>query len=358
MWSGGMSEATTTQAVTASPASISPTPPTASAEPAESPSPAAAVRAANGRPARPPGYGDVLAVDIGGTKLAAGIVDPAGRVLRTASRPTPGGGPEVVWAALRQAIAELAPADVVAVGIGAAGPIDVVAGTVSPVTIPAWSGFPLRARLAELVPERPTVLACDAVVATMAEYVHGVGRGARGLLGLVVSTGVGGGLVLDGRVHAGPTGNAGHLGHMVIDFAGAPCACGSRGCVETIASGPAMVRWALERGWVSDLPNAAALAAAAKAGHPIAVAAFERGARALAAGITSAVALCEVDRVVVGGGVAKSWGVLAPPLRKALRSYAGMGFVQRAEVVQARLGGAAGLIGAAALARVSPALDT
>jgi glucokinase len=337
---------TTTQAVTAH----------ATAQ--EATAQAAVTSAANGRSGRVPESGDVLAVDVGGTKLTAGIVDPAGTVVRSASRPSPGHdtGAEAVWAALRVVIAELAPDDVAAVGIGAAGPIDAAAGTVSPVNIPAWRGFPLRERLAELMPGRPAVLAGDAVVATLAEYVHGAGRGARGLLGLVVSTGVGAGLVLDGRVHAGPTGNAGHLGHMIIDFVGAPCACGSRGCVETIASGPAMVRWALEQGWACDAPNLAALAAAAKAGHPVAVAAFERGARALAAGISSAVALCEVDRVVVGGGVARSWGVLAPSLRKALRAYAGLGFIQRAEVVQARLGGTAGLIGAAALARDHAAL--
>jgi glucokinase len=118
-----------------------------------------------------------------------------------------------------------------------------------------------------------------------------------------------------------------------------------------------MVRWALDNGWSCDVPDGSSLALAAREGHPAAVAAFQRGARALAAAIASTVALCEVDRVVIGGGVAKSWGVLAPPLRKALRSYAGMGFVQRAEVVPARLGATAGLIGAAALARQFATLE-
>lgn len=297
--------------------------------------------------------GAVLAVDIGGAKLTAGLVDPRGQVLRSAVRQTPAGAdPEAAWAALCGAIADLTPHDdVVAVGIGAAGPIDAAAGTVSPVNIAAWRRFPVRDRLGEVLPGRPAVLGGDAVAVAMAEYHHGAGRGAHGLLGMVVSSGVAGGLVLDGRPYSGPTGNAGHIGHVIVDMDGAPCACGSRGCVETVASAPALVRWARERGWASDVPDGMALAAAAKEGHPVAVAAFERGARALAAGIISAVALCEVDRVVVGGGVARSWGVLAPPLRKALRAYGGMGFVQRAEVVPARLGTRAGLVGAAALAR-------
>jgi glucokinase len=166
---------------------------------------------------------------------------------------------------------------------------------------------------------------------------------------MVVSTGVGGGLVLGGRVYTGGTGNAGHIGHTVVDIDGDPCPCGSRGCVETITSGPAMVRWALANGWDGSPANAETLAASAREAHPVALAAFERAARALAAGIASAAALCDLDRVVIGGGVARAWDVLWPPLEAAMGTYAGLAFVRRVEIVPSELDGDAALLGVAAL---------
>ena len=139
------------------------------------------------------------------------------------------------------------------------------------------------------------------------------------MLGMVVSTGVGGGLVLDGAPYDGRTGNAGHVGHVVVEPDGAPCTCGGRGCVETIASGPHMAQWAREHGW--DAPaeaDAKELADAANAGDPVAVRAFRRGAAAVAAMIASVGAVCDLDLVVVGGGVAKSGALLFDPLREAL----------------------------------------
>jgi glucokinase len=300
---------------------------------------------------------DVLAIDVGGTKLAVALVGPEGEVRGSAMRPTPQGGDSgTVWAALEAALADLGGAgDVATAGIGSAGPVDAAAGTVSPVNIPAWRDFPIVARLSELLPGSRVVLCGDAVAVAAGEYLYGAGRGARSLLGMVVSTGVGGGLVLNGRVYAGATGNAGHIGHTVVDLNGEPCRCGSRGCVETIASGTAMVRWALDQGWVCDAPSGAALSADARAGSAVAIATYERAGAALAAGISSAAALCELDRVVIGGGVARSWDLLAPAVAKGLGVYAGLEFVRRAEVVPAALADSAGLVGAAALAR-SPEL--
>jgi glucokinase len=171
------------------------------------------------------------------------------------------------------------------------------------------------------------------------------------MLGMVVSTGVGGGLVLDGVPYSGRTGNAGHVGHMVVERDGRPCACGGRGCVETVASGPWLVRWARENGWAAP-PEAGArdLAAAATAGDPVAQRAFQRGATALAAMIASVGAVCDLDVVVIGGGVAKSGGLLFDPLRAALGEYARLDFLRTLRVVPAELGGEAGLVGAARLA--------
>jgi glucokinase len=291
----------------------------------------------------------VLAVDVGGTKLAAAPVHPDGSMGALVTRPTPAADAEAVWAALAAVVTEaIGESEVSGAGIGSAGPLDAVAGTVSPVNIPAWRGFPLRDRLTALLGGRPVVLVNDAVAGAVGEYHHGAGRGVRAMLGMVVSTGVGGGLILDGRVYAGKTGNAGHIGHTVVDLDGDPCPCGSRGCVETITSGPAMVRWALRNGW-SGAPTGVALAASARAGDPVALAAFDRSARALAAGIASAAALCDLDRVVIGGGVARAWDLLEPPLTTSLGDYAGLAYVRRVRIVRSELDGQAGLLGVAAL---------
>jgi glucokinase len=170
-----------------------------------------------------------------------------------------------------------------------------------------------------------------------------------------VSTGVGGGLVLGGRVMPGPTGNAGHIGHITVDLDGEACPCGGRGCLERIASGPGIVRSAVSFGWVPQGPDAdrsaAAVARSAAAGDASALAAFDRAAQALAAGIATTAALVELDLVVIGGGVAQAGELLFAPLRTWLGRYAGLAFTRRIAVVPARLGVHAGLVGAAACAR-------
>jgi glucokinase len=300
-----------------------------------------------------------LTLDIGGTKIAVGLVDSDGVLVHTAKLPTPKDhGAEQVWDVIEQMITDalkIAEGRVRAVGIGSAGPIDLAAGTVSPVNIPGWRGFPLRDRVVKAVPDVPVQLAGDAVCMALGEHWRGAGRGAYFLLGMVVSTGVGGGLVLDGRPYHGRTGNAGHVGHMVVDFEGQPCPCGGRGCVETFASGPWMTRWALANGWAAP-PGADAkvLGDAAAAGDPVAVRAFHRGATALAAMIASVGAVCDLDLVVIGGGVAASGATLFDPLRQALAGYAGLEFIRGLRVVPAELGGDAGLIGAAALFAAAP----
>ncbi|WP_156688212.1 ROK family protein [Mycobacterium sp. Marseille-P9652] len=300
-----------------------------------------------------------LCLDIGGTKIAAGLADAAGALTYTATRPTPpGAGAEDVWAAVAASVTDAlgaAGGPVAAVGIASAGPIHLDSGTVSPVNIPSWRGFPLRDRVAAMTPGVPVALAGDALCMALGEHWRGAGRGSAFLLGMVVSTGVGGGLILGGVPYSGRTGNAGHVGHVVVDPGGRPCACGGRGCVETVASGPSMVRWARENGWAAP-PGAGAreLAAAAAAGDALAQAAFRRGADAVAAMIASVAAVCDLDLVVIGGGVAKSGPLLFDPLRTALASYAGLDFLAGLRVAPAELGGDAGLVGAARLATIGP----
>ncbi|MEZ3180858.1 ROK family protein [Streptomyces pimonensis] len=300
----------------------------------------------------------VAALDIGGTKIAGALVDRQGRILVRAQRPTPAqGNGETVMRAVEAVLGELAGSPLWhragAVGIGSAGPVDASAGTVSPVNVPGWRGYPLVARVRDAAGGLPVELIGDGVAITAAEHWQGAARGHDNALCMVVSTGVGGGLVLGGRLHPGPTGNAGHIGHISVDLGGDLCPCGSRGCVERIASGPNIARRALDDGWRpgpdGDV-SAAAVASAARAGDPVAVASFERAARALAAGIAATATLVEIDIAVIGGGVGKAGEVLFAPLRKALTEYATLSFVQRLAVAPARMGTDAGLVGAAAAA--------
>ncbi|MEV0824515.1 ROK family protein [Nonomuraea rubra] len=319
----------------------------------------------------------VLAIDIGGTKLAAALVDEAGSILRSATRPTPREEVMTALAALVTEVMDGGPPPQAA-GIGCAGPVDLASGTVSPVNMPSWRGFPLREEVQKLT-TLPTVLAGDAQCFALGEHWLGAGRGCTSLLGIVVSTGIGGGLVIDGVPLLGPTGNAGHVGHMSIDPNGERCECGGRGCVERYSSGPNMARWALEHGWSpgaasnadgsarTELPpqsdhggaaghpeeaqaDARTLARDAAAGDPVAVAAFQRSARALAGMIASTAAAVELTAVVIGGGVSAAGEVLFNPLRDALDDVSGLPFVRAVQVKQSTLGVRASLAGAAQLA--------
>ncbi|MEZ0074250.1 ROK family protein [Planotetraspora sp. GP83] len=305
----------------------------------------------------------VAAIDFGGTKIAAGIVAADGTVLRRAVRPTPADEPaETVMGAVAGALADLMGLpewrSVEAVGIGSAGPVDVHSGTVSPVNVPAWRDFPLLDRVAALAGPLPVRLIGDGVAIAAAEHRYGAARGRPDALCVTVSTGIGGGLVLGGRVHQGPSGNAGHVGHIVVDPTGEPCPCGARGCVETIASGPAITRWALRNGWSPSadgtgtstdvVPTAAGVAASAMRGDPVAVAVFQRAADALAVAVAATAAVTDIRVVVVGGGVAQAGAVLLDPLRQAVRAHATLTFTHGIEILPAALGSDTGLVGAAA----------
>jgi glucokinase len=291
----------------------------------------------------------VLAVDVGGTKIAAGVVDEAGQILHATSRRTPADDP---FAALAEAVEELlAEGQVDAVGVAAPGPLDLTTGQVSPINIPAWQDFPLRERLAALV-DLPVELAGDGLCMALGEHWAGAGRGSDSMLGMVVSTGVGGGLVLGGKPHTGRTGNAAHVGHVVVETEdGLPCTCGGRGCVETVASGPNLVRWARRQGWQApEHADAAHLAAAARAGDEIPQAAFARAGHAVALAIVATAVVCDLDLAVIGGGVAQVGELLFDPIRATLAEHARLSFLESLRVLPGTLGGQAGLIGAAGLA--------
>ncbi|HYO03393.1 MAG TPA: ROK family protein [Mycobacterium sp.] len=293
-----------------------------------------------------------LALDIGGTKIAVGLVDPDGNLIHHAQLPTPHEGAEAIWSVAEGLLADavaVADGDVRGVGVASAGPIDLPGGTISPINITAWQHFPIVDRVATAT-GLPVRLGGDGLCMAMGERWRGAGRDAQFMLGMVVSTGIGGGLVLDGAPYDGRTGNAGHVGHVVVDPDGALCTCGGHGCVETVASGPHLARWARENGWAAT-PEADAkeLADAANEGDPVALRSFRRGATAIATTIASVAAVCDLDLVVIGGGVAKSGALLFDPLREALTRYAGLDFIRGLRVLPAELRGDAGLVGAAAL---------
>lgn len=295
-------------------------------------------------------------MDIGGTKLAAGVVDEAGRVWHAERLPTPSGDAEAVWASLARVIerVRVAAAAVGApvprgVGVGCGGPMRWPDGVVSPLNIGGWRAFPLRERLTELLPGEPVRVHNDAIAFAAGEHWRGAGRGRHNLLGIVVSTGVGGGLVVRDRIVDGTTGNAGHIGHVVVDPAGPSCACGGRGCLEAIASGPATVAWARSNGWRAGQSDGLSLVADARAGHPVALAALARAGEALGVAIASAAALCDLQLIVIGGGLAAAGELLFGPLRKALARHARLSFTAGVPVMAAAGGEHAGLVGAAAL---------
>ena len=301
----------------------------------------------------------VLAIDVGGTKIAAGVVEPGGRLAAWAQTETPRGmEAEQLWRTLDVLCTNLLaeqriddPVGLAGVGCGCGGPLDWPAGRVSPLNIPAWRSFPLRERLLERFGGTTVRLHNDAICMAAGEHWRGAGRGRRNMLGMVVSTGVGGGLVLDGRLINGATGNAGHIGHVVVDPTGPFCTCGGRGCLEAIARGPALAAWAQGEGWRPGQTEVTAkdLADDAAQGHPIGVAAMRRAGGALGIAIASAVQLCDVEVVSIGGGLAQAGPLLFEPLEEALRTHAGLDYARDVPVVAATLGQSAGLIGAAAL---------
>ncbi|WP_280234273.1 ROK family protein [Nocardia cyriacigeorgica] len=294
----------------------------------------------------------VLALDIGATKFAAGLVDAAGQVHAVRRAAVPENG---VWEVCRSLLLTVADgASVTAVGIGSAGPVDVPGGITGPLNIREWrDGFAVVAAVGALFPDATVRFAIDGACLALAEQHSGALRGVRNALAMTVSSGIGGGLLVDGTVCTGRTGNAGHIGHIVVPGWDVPCACGGFGCVEAVASGMSSARWAREQGWVGE--NGVELARAAAIGDPIACAALARAGTALGQAISSAAALLDVDTVVIGGGFAHSGEPLWGPMRASIARHAGLNFIRDLRVELSTLTDGATLVGAAILAADLPA---
>ncbi len=256
------------------------------------------------------------------------------RRCQVATQPNNAGQGEALWSTLLTVVDEVcdgaAPAGV---GVGCGGPMQWPAGVVSPLNLEAWRDFPLRARVQERFPTAEVRLANDAIAMAIGEHWRGAGRAVRSLLGIVVSTGVGGGLVLNGRVVEGPTGNAGHVGHVVVEPDGPPCRCGGQRLSGSDRPRTCRGRVGDRGGLAAARPcagNGQSLLADARGGDAVAVAAFSRAGNALGVAIASAVHLLELEVVAVGGGLSTAGDLLLGPARVAFARHVKMEFAATA----------------------------
>ncbi|BBE73517.1 ROK family protein [Oharaeibacter diazotrophicus] len=303
-----------------------------------------------------------VGIDLGGTELRAALVAEDGRLLaRRSTRTDAAGGPEAVLAQMTGLVADLdlAGARPVAVGVGAPGPLDAEAGVVTgPPTLAGWHGFPLRERLAAAL-GLSVAIDNDGHAAALGEWRFGAAIGRRHFVYVTVSTGIGGGVVCDGRLLRGRGGLAGHVGHMIVTDDDVVCSCGNRGCWEAVASGTAFGRQARRAAAADPAGRIAALAGtapadarhvgtAAREGDPAALALVAEEARRLGAGIVGLIHLYSPEVVVIGGGLSALFDLFAPVIADAVATRAMPAFRDVA-VVPAALGPDAGLVGAAAL---------
>ncbi|ROP75638.1 glucokinase [Frigoribacterium sp. PhB107] len=316
-----------------------------------------------------------LAVDVGGTKVEAalvaadGVLSPGSRDRRpTGHDSTSDQLADAVRDVVRHALAALGDDDVlVGAGIGSAGPVDLVEGTVSPINLPSWRGFPLRALVVELLAEAgdkpdpststststdadaadlPVTLRLDGVSLALAEHWVGATQGVDNAVAITVSTGVGGGLIVNGRLLSGGTGNAGHIGQIQIaDRPAGETAWAAT--LEVIASGPNVVRWAQQQGWQGE--RGEDLAAGYVAGDEIAVAAVRRSANAVGEAISSVTTLLDLDVAAIGGGFSRVSDDYLDLVRATVEEAPVNGYARRVRVVRSGLSDESPLVGAAAL---------
>lgn len=310
----------------------------------------------------------IVGLDIGGTNTVVGLIPVAGgpvRGLRSLQTQPERGGEDVVdraVTAVRDSIQEVTGGDVSSVegvGIGSPGPLDMEAGTVLETPNLGWRDFPLRDLVSKAL-ELPATLDNDANCATFGEWWMGAGKEADTLVGLTLGTGIGGGLVLNGRIHRGAAGVAGEFGHTTINHMGRRCGCGNYGCLEAYASGPNIAARAVEGiragaesilvqlvdGRLDDV-TAATVYEGVVLGDAYAVEVMEETARFLGVGIANLLNALNPDMVVIAGGVTRAGDHLFTPLRREVRRRAFRAATDSCRIVPAALPETAGVIGAA-----------
>ena len=313
--------------------------------------------------------GLAIGIDIGGTKVAAGLIDGDGRVLAEARRSTPGQDPREVESVIVDLVRELsAHHHVWSVGIGAAGWMDLAGSTVLFSPHLAWRNEPLRENLERLL-RRRVYLVNDADGAAWAEWRFGAGVGQSRMVCVTLGTGIGGAMIMDGRLERGRFGVAGEFGHQIIMPGGQRCECGNRGCWEQYASGNALGREARELaaanspvaqellravdGNISAITGAVVTKMALD-GDQASVELLEEVGQWLGLGLANLAAALDPGMFVVGGGLSAAGDLLLEPARRSFaRNLTGRGFRPAAQLELAALGPAAGMIGAADLSRIA-----
>jgi len=309
-----------------------------------------------------------VAVDLGGTQIRAALYRPTGQREARAALPTQAHeGPEAVLNRIKEAVREVWPTEeeVTALTVAAPGPLDSKRGVVifAP-NLPGWENLPLRDRLAETFGVR-TIVANDANLAALGEHRFGAGQEVDNMVYLTISTGIGGGVILDGRLFEGGQGLGGEVGHIVVEAngPGPRCSCGSDGCLETLAAGPAIARAAraaLEAGEPSSLPERVAgkleritakeVAEAARAGDALSKRAIARAGFYIGTALSTLMHLLNPDLFIIGGSVAKAGDLLFGPMRDQVRACTAKVYWRNTPILPAALGDDVGLMGALALA--------
>ncbi|OGN93801.1 MAG: glucokinase [Chloroflexi bacterium RBG_13_50_21] len=291
------------------------------------------------------------AIDIGGTKIAVGMVDEDGHVLASTSYPTdPESGLEHAIQRMATMLKETsvkAGGTFSGIGIGCTGPVYPELGTIGNVEfMPGWEG----ANLVQLLSTRMGVSVAienDADAAALGEWAWGAGKGTQSFILVTVGTGIGAGLVLDGRLYRGVGSAHPEIGHHVIDPTGPLCFCGAHGCWESLASGPAMERWAQEQHPRTQPLSARELCSLAEQGEPEAMAAVGRTARYLAIGLANVVTLYIPECIALGGGLMLSYHLFKDAFASTIQSNCGLVPHEKVHLVPAALGAQSGLVGAA-----------
>lgn len=292
------------------------------------------------------------AVDIGGTKIAVGLVTANGQILEQAqcpSEPERGfeNGIERITDLLRNCLERRPGLPVAGLGIGCTGPVDPQSGVLGPNNfLEGWEGQSLQQRLSERL-DLPAATENDADAAALAETRWGAGRGAARCIYITVSTGIGGGLVFDGHLYRGVDGAHPELGHHIIDLSGPACFCGMHGCWESLACGPALAAWYQAQG--GGPVDARLVCQRATQGEALALRAVEREGYYLGLGFANLVSLFTPDVIVLGGGVMESWHLFEGRVREIIRSSCGLVPHEKTRLVRASLGAQTGLAGAGAV---------
>jgi glucokinase len=310
----------------------------------------------------------VIGVDLGGTQLRAVKIDQEGQIYAYERTDTAvESGPEGVLAQMERLIqivmGDTSHAEIVGIGVGTPGPIDPYAGVVlGAPNLPGWLNVPIKAILSERT-GLPVEVGNDANVAGLGEWRFGTGRGCKHFIYVTLSTGIGGGVIIDSKLLLGRKGIAGEVGHMTIQTNGPLCGCGNHGCWEAMASGTALARFATEAlreamaqgrpSLIADLAGAEPVegrhvAAAAEQGDPLAQTLMQREGELIGVGLVNLFHLYSPERIALGGGVTKSMALLEPHMRRAINQRA-MPPYRDTPIQLAQLADKVGVLGAAAL---------